>query len=45
MLAVVNAGLAAAAGIQSMVKPGSTGECHATPCEGQCQWMASHENF
>lgn len=34
MLAAVNAGLAAAAGTRSMGKPGSTGECHATPCEG-----------
>ena len=34
MMVVVHAGLAAAAGTRSMGKPGSTGECLATPCEG-----------
>ena len=30
----VNAGPAVVGGTRSMGKPGSTGECHATLCEG-----------
>ena len=37
MMVLVHAGLAAAAGTRSMGKPGSTGECLATPC------CAAHE--